>query len=430
MPKLTKTEVEKQLPGEQQRFVWDTDLKGFGVKIFPTGAKTFVFQYRTREGRSKRLTIGKFSDVLTVEQARKEARKHYAAVVKGGDPQGDKQARREAPTLADVFDAYLASDAFQDKAASTRAIDEGRINRHLRPLLGNLYADKLTTKDVARAHRAIVDGKTTATIATKPRGQARVRGGDGTARKAVILLRAICRWSAREGTPAGIEVVWENIKTSKDGIRETIIEDADTYRRLFATLDRMQNENRIRDAVADAFRFIALTGARRGEVAGLLWKYVDLRHGRVVLPPTAHKTGHGTGKPRIIALPAAAQVIIARQPDGGPDAYVFEPAKGNGGALTLSKDWRRVREEAGLPDDLGLHGLRHSVATHLAMAGASLVEVMTQMGHRQASTSQRYIHYAERARSTLAERAAAVALAGLDRQGEKAEVVQLKRGRK
>jgi integrase len=424
MPKLTKTAVDREQPEAKQRFVWDAELKGFGLKIFPSGMKTFVFQYRTPEGRTKRLTIGKLSDALTADEARKLAKTAFGNVLNGIDPQGQKKARRVAPTLALVFDDYLKSDAFKEKADSTRAIDAGRIDRHLRPLLGNVFADKLTTDEVKRTAKAITEGGTAAKVKTKARGVARVSGGAGTAKKAIKLLGAICKWSCRDGTPAGIAVEWSSITLVRDGQRETIIEDADTYRQLFRVLDKRQNEKRIRDAVADAIRVIALTGARRGEIAGLRWAYIDLKAGRITLPPNKHKTGHGSGKAKVISLPTQAQAIIARQPSGKPDDYVFRPAKG-AGVLALSKPWRQVREEAGLPADTVLHSLRHSVGSHLAMAGASSVEVSKQLGHKDSKTSERYIHFAERARSTLAERAASVAVAGLEDRPA-AEIIPMK----
>lgn len=91
-----------------------------------------------------------------------------------------------------------------------------------------------------------------------------------------------------------------------------------------------------------------------------------------------------------------------------------------------------VRKEANFPDNLGLHGLRHSLASHLAMAGASAVELMEAMGHKQVSTTQRYIHFAERARTTLAERAASMAMAGMNEANgkQKAEVLPIKKPRK
>lgn len=424
MPKLTKSLVESEQPGTTQRFIWDTETNGFGVKIFVSGAKSFVFQYRSQEGQTKRMTIGKLSDSLTVEQARRIAKDKLLAVSNGRDPQGEKQARKVALTMGQVFDAYILDDVFKEKAASTQESDLGRINRHLRPLLGKLFSDNLTTNDVKRAVKAITEGATAKTEKTKARGVSNVQGGAGTARKAFQLLRAICKWSTKEGMPAGTNVDWSSVRLTQDGQRETIIESSDDYRRLFETLQKMEDEKRIRSPVADAIRLIAMTGARRGEVAGMRWRHVDLRSGIVTLTSTEHKTGHRSGKAKIIALPAAALIIIQRQPAGEPDDFVFRPYKGTG-AIALNKPWRDVREEAQLPADLGLHGLRHSVASHLAMAGASTAELMAQLGHKQATTTARYIHFAEAARSTLAERAASMAVAGMEGK-EKAEVIPIK----
>ena len=422
MPKLTKTAVEAEKPTDKERFVWDTELKGFGLKVFPTGAKSFVLQYRTPEGRTRRYTIGKLSDSLTTDQARKIAKGLLADVTQGGDPQGTAKARREAWTVNQLLDAYLASPAFAEKADSTRPIDIGRIDHHLRPLLGTRFADQITSDDVKRARTAITAGKTAAMVKTKSRGLARVTGGAGTADKAVLALRAAYTWAIDQGhlteNPAA------RIKVAQSGERDTIIDDAEVYARLFATVEKMENEKRIRPAVADAIRLIALTGARRGEASRLIWAWVDMKVRQIVLPPKSHKTGHKTGKARIITLPAAALEIIARQPAGEPDAHVFKPAKGRG-PLALAKPWEQVRAEAELTANIGLHGLRHSVGSHMAMNGASLNEIMQILGHRQASTSRRYIHFAEKARSTLGERAASVAVAGLKGGAEKADVIPL-----
>jgi integrase len=331
--------------------------------------------------------------------------------------------------LGDLLDAYLESEDFKDKAASTQSIDRGRIERHLRPLLGRKHAHLLTDNAIKRALAAIRDGRTATDIKTGKRGRARVRGGEGAARMAIALLRTIFNWAVKERM---VKVnPCANVQTGTSGIRETILEDAADYARLFETLDRMERERRIRAPAADAIRLIALTGCRRGEAAGLRWTHVDLKQGRIVLPPAAHKTGRKTHKPRIIALPAAAQAIIARQPSGGPDDFVFAPARGDG-ALALSKIWRKVRVEAELPAAIGLHGLRHSLASHMAMGGAQAAEIMTALGHRQLSTAQRYVHWAENARQALAERAASVPLAGLAAayRDFSAEVTQSPNGRK
>ena len=127
----------------------------------------------------------------------------------------------------------------------------------------------------------------------------------------------------------------------------------------FCNAGQMETERRIRSPVADAIRLIALTGCRRGEAAGLRWRHVDLKQGRIVLPPQSHKTGRKTGKPREIVLPAEAQNIIARQTEGEPDDFVFAPARGDG-AIALSKAWRkvRVRRSCRLRSDCTACGIR------------------------------------------------------------------------
>lgn len=422
MAKLTKRAVDALTPGPERTFLWDDLLTGFGLKVFPTGVKSYVLRFRTPEGRQRMATIGRHGP-LTPEQARDKARDLLHAITKGADPLAAKKAAREALTVADLAALYLASGRFAENAPSTQAIDRGRMARHVLPTLGKHRADKLTREDVRRAMVAIREGKTATVAKGKARGLARVTGGEGTAGKAVLLLRAMLAWAVAEGmleaNPAA------GVKVAASGTRETILESADQYAALFRTLERMENERRIRRPAADAIRVIALTGARRGEIAGLRWGHVDLKAGRLAIPPGQHKTGRKTGKPRVIGLPAEAQAIIARQPEGAPADLVFLPAHG-AAPIALSKPWQAVRAEAGLPAGIGLHGLRHSLASLMAMQGAQAAEIMTQLGHRQMSTAQRYVHWAESAHAQLAERAAASITAALT-GADPADVVPLRR---
>lgn len=411
MPRLTKAAVDKAAADpKRRRYLWDSTFSGFGLLILPSGVRSFVYQYRTAEGRSRRATIGKVG-TLTPDAARKTAEAWAVEVRAGGDPLQAKEAKRSSLTIGDVLDAYLASARFAEKADSTRPIDQGRIRRHLRPLLGKVYADKLTPEQVRRAYTTIRDGKTKIDAKQRSRGGKRTIGGEAAARDSITLLRAILNWAVQEGMAASNAAAL--VKTGSHAQREAFLEDSEQYGRLFATLAKLENEHRIRRPVADAIRVIALTGARRGEIAGCRWRHVDLKAGTITLPPVAHKTGRRTGKPRVVTLPTAAQEIIARQPEGGPDDLVFQPSKG-AGVINLSQPWRRVRVLAELPEGIGLHGLRHSLASHLALGGAQAAEIMAAMGHRQMSTAQRYVHFADKARAVLAERAAAPALAGLE----------------
>jgi integrase len=407
MGRISKRVVDAARPARGPVFIWDSTLPGFGLLVLPSGAKSYVLQYRAA-GRSRRATIAKVG-TLTPDQARSLAQDMARTVRLGGDPLEDRRAEREALLVSDVLDRYLASARFASKAERTQATGRGEIERHLKPLLGKRRADKLTQDDIRRAFAAVRDGATAATIKTGPRGLARVTGGEGAARHCFRLLRAIFVWAVTE------RLIERNPATGvdfgRDGEREAVLNAAD-YARLFATLATMEAQLRLRPAVADGIRVIAMTGARRGEITGLRWRHVDIKGGRIVLPAGRHKTGRKTGKPRVIHLPAAAQQIIACQPEGGPDDFVFSPSKGEG-PVSLAKPWRAIRTEASLPEGIGLHGLRHSLASLLAVGGAQAAEIMTSLGHRQMSTTARYLHFADTARAALAERAAAPALAGM-----------------
>lgn len=421
MAKITKRMVDAEQAGDQNKIIWDELLTGFGLKVFTTGRKSYVLRYRTTAGEQRMVTLGRHGP-LTPELARQKARDMLHGISTGADPLAERKAAREALTVAELAALYLASARFSEKAPSTQAVDKGRMARHILPTLGKVRADALTREDVRRALAAIRDGRTAATVKTKVRGLARVTGGEGTAGKAVLLLRAMLAWAVDEGmldaNPAA------GVKVPASGTRDTVLDGGDQYAALFRTLERMEAEHRIRRPVADAIRVIALTGARRGEIAGLRWGHVDTKSGRLVIPPSQHKTGRKTGKPRIIGLPAAAQACIARQPEGAPDDLVFLPSHGSAPA-DLSKPWRAVRAEAGLPEGIGLHGLRHSLASSMAMDGAQAAEIMALLGHRQMSTAQRYVHWAESAQAQLAERAAASITAALI--GETDNVVPLRR---
>lgn len=176
--KLTKESLAKVLcdPARDVR-VWDATLPGFGVKITPADARIAIYQYRT-DGVSRLMTIGRICDALTLDQAKRKAKECAADVLNGKDPQGARVARRNASTVGDLLDLYLESAAFTDKAESTRATDKGRIERHLRPLLGKYIADRVTPDQIAKARNAIEAGKTATVEKTD-----KLRG------KAVVTLR-------------------------------------------------------------------------------------------------------------------------------------------------------------------------------------------------------------------------------------------------
>src|SRR5262245_27854337 len=196
MGRISKRVVDAARPARGPVFIWDSMLPGFGLLVLPSGAKSYVLQYRAA-GRSRRATIAKVG-TLTPDQARSLAQDMARTVRLGGDPLEDRRAEREALLVSDVLDRYLASAHFASKAERTQATGRGEIERHLKPLLGKRRADKLTQDDIRRAFAAVRDGATAATIKTGPRGLARVTGGEGAARHCFRLLRAIFAWAVTE----------------------------------------------------------------------------------------------------------------------------------------------------------------------------------------------------------------------------------------
>jgi integrase len=407
MTHLTDAFVRQLQPQPKLQHYSDDKVPGFGLRVTPTGVKSFVLRYRNGRGAERMLTIGRF-DTWLVAGARKHAGDLLRQQINVGvDPLAERQAAREALTVNQILDRYAASARFKSKAPTTQLIDTGRINRHLRPMLGRKVAEELTLDQVEQAFADIRDGKTSGNVKTKARGLARVRGGAGTARAAIRLVRAAFSWAVREKLMATNPAT--GVQLGRDGVRKLIL-DADGYARMFAALERLEAQGRVKQREGDAIRLIALTGARRGEIVGVHRDHVYLDTRRIVLPPASHKAGKATGADRVIGLPGAAVGLLRPYVEDEGHDLLF-----GGDGPALGKAWRLVRAEAKLPANFGLHGLRHSVASHLAMGGAGAPQIMQALGHTQLSTSQKYIHWATEARDELAERAAGPALAGMSR---------------
>ena len=114
--KLNKTIVERIPPGAQDLVVWDAALEGFGVRVKPTGVKSYIVQYRNRiTGASKRLTLGQHGPMLTFEQAKRQAFALLADARRGADPVEERRTARKAPTVAVLASDYLERHAIPKK---------------------------------------------------------------------------------------------------------------------------------------------------------------------------------------------------------------------------------------------------------------------------------------------------------------------------
>jgi integrase len=191
-------------------------------------------------------------------------------------------------------------------------------------------------------------------------------------------------------------------------VRETVITEPAQYAALFEAMDRMVAGSRLRPAVRAFLVCAALTGMRRGELRMLTWGQVDLAQRRITLTSSkgAKLARRGLKTETVSIPPLAAAALAEIMPAGAmPEHRVFVPSRGD--VIEVNANWRRVRAAAGLPGDLTLHGLRHSVGTAAVLAGMSGPEVQALLRHRSIATSARYIHLAEAITSRLQDRATA-----------------------
>jgi hypothetical protein len=278
MVKITKRVVDAAEVREKDYVIWDDELPGFGLRVFTSGKRSYVVQYRVR-GRSRRYTIG-LHGVWAPETARQEAKVQFGRVAAGDDPVEDRQLNHRAITLKELCTRYLADlqaglilgKGGRPKKASTIVTDTGRIERHIIPLIGTRRVKDLTKTDINKVLKDIMAGKTRVSVKTKKlRGKAIVRGGAGTATRTVGLLGGILTYAVEAGiiesNPA------HGVRKPKDNVRKRRLSETE-YRILGRMLRDAAKDEKYATAVG-IIRQIALTGCRRSEMIRLKWTEAD-----------------------------------------------------------------------------------------------------------------------------------------------------------
>ena len=386
MAKITKRAVDALQPDKDRDvFAWDGELRGFGVRVKPSGVKTFLIQYRNVEGRTRRLVLGQYG-ALTPENARDVAREKLAGVAKGEDPSADRHAIRAGMSVSEVCDWYLEEAEAgrilgrnrRPIKASTLKMDRSRIETHIKPLLGSRLVSGLTLRDIEGMQADIAAGKSARGRKAGRGGKS--TGGSGVASRTVATLRGLLGHAAR------LNIVGKN---PAEGVRQLAVErrqrrlSDDELRHLGQVMRSLAAEGEHPTGLA-AIRLMLLSGFRRMEVLGLERTWVSRPDHCVRFPDT--KSGA-----QIRVLGEAAMTCVAAAPGREGSPFVFPADWGDGHFVGVVRVLDRVCAKAKLKD-VTPHVLRHTFASVAGDLGFSELTIAGLLGHSARGVTQGYVH--------------------------------------
>ena len=389
MARLTKRTLDGISPVNRPTIIYNFELKGFGVRVMPSGSKAWIVEFRPNGGgrkvATKRMTLGQIT-TLNADEARKAARDILAAVRLGQDPARDRTQNRETPIIREFAERYLTEEAGPKLKPGTVANYRIYFQKHITPNIGSMKVNAVSSADIAKLHRKIGT--------TRP----------VTANRVVEAIASLYRYAATAGViekgfnpTAGIsafrEVRRERFLTTDELQRlgatlreaETIGLPWDTGETKSTAKYLPQPEKRLfvfSPYVTAAIRLLLFSGCRLREILHLRWEWVDLERGLLLLPDS--KTGRKT-----IVLNAPAMAVLADLPR--INSYVIASGTADKPRADLNRPWRAVVSCAGL-DGVRIHDLRHTHASFGASAGLGLPIIGKLLGHAQPSTTARYAH--------------------------------------
>jgi integrase len=406
-------------PDGDDTFYWDDEVSGLGLRLkapsakTATGVKAWIVQYRNQHHQSRRMTIGRFP-VMTTHLARKQAKQVLASVARGQDPADEKAQARKAITVAELCAEYLRAGTGRIKP-STLENDRGRIEAHVRPLLGSRTVASLKHSDIERFRQDVAAGKTakarppSRAKASKPGRSGRggiVRGGPVAAIRTADMLKTILQIAVRDGVlpsnparglrrkktqPLPVPFSFDMVTAVGQAMRDAEKQEMNIYKS-------------IRPATATALaaiRLLILTGCRRMEVLTLQWGDVDFAGRCFRFRDT--KTGQQL---RPIGRAALDHLAEIKPDDAKPEDYVFRGASKLGHFVGLPKSWGRIAGAAKIKD-VSIHGLRHWFASGAAEMNYSDFIVGGLLGHAKRGITGRYANTPDAALTSAADRVAA-----------------------
>ena len=363
--KITKRAVDQLSPGERDVLLWDGEVRGFGVRCRPSGAKYYVLKMRVG-GRQRWLTIGRHGSPWTPDAARRKALRLLGQRAAGQDPASERDRQKGAVTIAELGARFLSEHVRHHCKAKTAEDYQRAIDQYISPALGRHRIADLTRADVARFHHEH-------------------RDHPYQANRCLAVLSKMINLAEGWGLRPDGSNPCRHVKKYREDKRERYL-SREELRRLGAALAEAQASETESPFAVAAIGLLILTGARLMEILTVRWDYVDLRGAVLRLPNSK------TGAKRIYLNDAAVDLLRAMpRIQGNP--FVIAGAKPGARLINLQKPWRRIRAAAKL-GDVRIHDLRHSYASVAAGAGMSLPMIGKLLGHSQPGTTARYAHLA------------------------------------
>jgi integrase len=391
--KISKRTVGATSPEARDVFVWDAELKGFGLKVTPAGRKVYLVQYRMggRATRVQRYTIGQHGSIgpdglpLTADRARDEAGKQLGRVANGIDPAREKKANAsehkaysDSPTLSDFADIYIERHAKPLKKKRSVEEDERNLKLHIKPALGKLKLRDISAADIAKFHACRSKTPT-------------------NANRCLALLSNMFEKAERWGErPIGSNPC-RHVEKYDERKRERFL-TTEELARLADALTKAEADNTASIAALNAIRLLMLTGCRLNEILPLQWDWIDEGRACIRLPDS--KTGA-----KVVPIGAPVLRLLNSMPKQEGSPYVLPADRGDGHFVGIQRIWQRIRKAADL-EGVRLHDLRHSYASVAVASGDSLYLIGKVLGHRQSRTTDRYAHLKDDPLLAVADRTA------------------------
>jgi integrase len=353
--RLTKRTVEAfttQRPDGE--IFYDDKVSRFGLKVFPSGRRSYVLDY-VAHGKRRRIVLGEHG-VLTVDQARAMARSHQAEIAKGGDPLADKQAQRKEHTFEAWVEAYLELTEKEGRHTPRWHIEVARHLGHAAEMFGGKRLSEVTARDVERF-----------------RDEEAVRGKITCNRALGTLKACLAEAWRRDLVPSNQASKVRRI--GAESPRQRVLTDTELSALAKAIDDCTDPVFRV------AMLWLLTTGCRQSEARRALWAHLDLadtsnatwhlpqpKNRRPITKPLPPELARA-----LAALPRTSAFVLGRYGELGPSVF--------------NKEWRALRDEAGLSDDVHCHDIRRTYGLHAARASGLHVAAKL-LGHASVRTTE------------------------------------------